>query len=263
MLVLWVLILRGISIELRSHLQDGMWRSFWDAVFALSSTLAPILFGAALGNLIRGVPLNEKGWFALSLFESFSPHDELGLLDWYTVSAGILALVAVLHHGALFLSWKTDGIVRERSRKAAGYLFPIVVLFWAVATAATAALVPGLFAALAARPLAWLAALVFLAGLATAFFARRAGRDLLAFIGSSAFLLGVLASTAASVYPVMIRSAEDESRSLTALNTAASRGSLTAALTWWPVGIVLAVVYYVLLFRIHRGKARPADEGGY
>src|SRR6188472_4196283 len=58
MMVLWVLILRGISIEFRAHVGDGMWRSFWDGTFSFASILAPILFGAALGNLIRGVPLD-------------------------------------------------------------------------------------------------------------------------------------------------------------------------------------------------------------
>ena len=47
MLVLWVLILRGIAIEFRSHLEDSMWRAVWDAVFGVASTLAPVLFGAA------------------------------------------------------------------------------------------------------------------------------------------------------------------------------------------------------------------------
>lgn len=261
MMLLWVLILRGIAIEFRSHVEDGLWRTFWDAGLALASTLAPVLLGAALGNLIRGVPLREDGWFALSLFESLSPTGELGILDWYTVLAGLLALVALLHHGALFLTWKTDGAVRERSQRAAGRLFPAVVMVWVVCTAATAYLVPELFATLVTRPLALLAALVFVAGLAASFLARRAGKELLAFLGSCAFLLGVLGATAASVYPTMIRSIDDPSRSLTAFNAAASPESLRAGLFWWPVGFVLAIVYFVVLFRLHRGKVRVSQEG--
>ncbi|MBU1698713.1 MAG: cytochrome d ubiquinol oxidase subunit II [Candidatus Eisenbacteria bacterium] len=263
MLILWVLILRGISIEFRSHIKDGMWHAFWDATFATASTLAPVLFGAALGNLIRGVPFQEDGWFALSLFESFSPRGELGLLDWYTVLAGVLALAALLHHGALFLAWKTDGLVRERSLKAASRLFPAVIVLLIAATAATAALVPDLYAALAARPLAWLATILFVAGLAGAFFARRAGRDLLAFVSSGGFLLGHLGATAASIYPVMIRSIDTPSQSLTAGNAAASHESLLAGLRWWPVGFVLAIFYVVVLFRLHRGRVQATDSEGY
>ena len=263
-LLLWVLILRGISIEFRSHVEDRMWRSFWDASFALASTLAPVLLGAALGNLVRGVPLSADGWFALSLFESFSPTGALGILDWYTVLAGVLALVAILHHGALFLAWKTDGAVRQRSLRLAGYLFPATVALWLAATVATAALAPEVFTGLAARPLAWLATALLLAGLAASYVARRAGRDLAAFLGSSAFLLGVLAATAASIYPVMLKSSGDPALSLTAANAAAGERSLRLGLVWWPVGLALAVAYFVILFRLHRGKAEAAAEGeGY
>src|SRR5262249_37146541 len=87
--VLWVLILRGIAIEFRSHLRDAMWRAFWDTTFTFASTLAPLLLGAALGNVLRGVPLDTEGWFALPLFASFSPRGELGILDWYTLLCGV------------------------------------------------------------------------------------------------------------------------------------------------------------------------------
>jgi cytochrome bd ubiquinol oxidase subunit II len=263
-MLLWVLILRGAAIELRSHVGDGMWRSFWDGVFFCASALAPVLFGAALGNVLRGVPLGADGWFALPLFESFDPRGALGILDWYTLLCGVTALVAILHHGALFLAWKTDGAVRERSLRIAVTLFPPLVALWLVATAATARLAPEIFRALAVRPLAWLATLLFLAGLATSWLARRRGRDLLAFLGSSAFLLGVLAATAASVYPVWLRSSLDPAHSLTALNSASGEYSLRVGLYWWPVGFVLAILYFVVLFRMHRGRAQAAAEGeGY
>ena len=84
-----------------------------------------------------------------------------------------------------------------------------------------------------------------------------------AFAGSSAFLLGILAATAASVYPAMIRAVGDPSRSLTAFNAAASPYALAAGLRWWPIGAALAVAYAVTLFRLHRGKAQAADGHGY
>lgn len=266
-LVLWVLILRGVSIELRSHVQDGMWRSFWDGVFWLSSTLAPVLFGAALGNVLRGVPVREDGWFALPLFESFSPQPRdgaLGILDWYTVLCGVTALVAIVHHGALFLAWKTDGEVRSRSVRIAGLVFLPLVALWLLATVATARLAPAIFDALGDRPLAWACTLLFLAGLSASFAARRRGNDLVAFLGSSAFLLGILAATAASVYPVWLRSTVDPAFSLTAQNAASSDHALRVGLWWWPAGLLLAIGYFTLLFRIHRGRAQAAAEGeGY
>jgi len=261
MLVLWLLILRGIAIEFRSHVGDGLWRAFWDGTFGLASTLLPLLFGVALGNLLRGVPLDADGWFALALFASGSPRGALGILDGFTLLTGLFALAALAHHGALFLAWKTEGAVRARSRAAAGWLFPIVLVLWAVTTAATAALAPELFAAFALRPLAWLAAALFVAGFATSLAARGAGRDLAAFLGSAAFLLGLLGATAATLFPTLIPAA-DRRQALTAFNTAASRASLAAGLRWWPLGLLLAIAYIAVVFRLHRGRCGPAAVDG-
>jgi len=263
MLVLWVLILRGTSIELRSHVEDGMWRGFWDATFSLASILAPVLFGAALGNLLRGLPLRADGWFALPLFDSFSPHGALGILDWYTVLAGVFALIAILHHGALFLAWKTGGAVRERSLAWAGRLFPLTLLVWLAATVATASVAPEVLSNVPGRPLAWVGLALALAGFAASFFGRRAGRDLTAFVGSGAFLLGLLAATAAAVHPTMLKSSGDPALSLTAFNSASEPASLRAGLLWWPVGLVLALAYVAFLFRLHRGKAVVGEGEGY
>ena len=263
-LFLWVLILRGISIELRSHVEDSMWRSFWDTAFTAASALAPVLLGAALGNVVRGVPVNRDGWFALPFFDSFRPDAGLGILDWFTVLYGVVALVAIAHHGALFLCWKTDGGPRERSLRLAKWLFPATVGLWIVAIVATWRVAPEALSGLVTRPLVWLSTAVFLGGLATSYLARRQSRDLLAFVGSGAFLLGQLAAIAASVYPVWLRSTLDPAWSLTAINAAAAPSSLRAGLLWWPVGFVLAIGYFAVLFRIHRGKAVAArGHDGY
>ena len=263
MMVLWVLILRGVAIEFRSHLADTLWRQFWDGVFASSSTLAPVLLGAALGNVIRGVPLGADGWFTLPLFASFLPTGMLGILDWYTVLAGALAAVALTHHGALFLAWKTRGPVRDRSLTAARRLYPALIALWLLATAATARLVPSIVVALAVRPVAWVATAAFVAGLVASGVLRRQGHDLGAFVASGAFIVGLLGATAACVYPTLIRAVPDATRSLTAFNASASAHALRTGLWWWPLGFVLAVGYATLVFRLHRGKVNDVKETGY
>ena len=89
--------------------------------------------------------------------------------------------------------------------------------------------------------------------------ARRAGRDLLAFVGSSAFLIGLLAATAAAIFPTMLKSSGDPARSLTAFNAAAGSGSLARGLYWWPPGLLLVLVYFTFLFSHHRGRITLAD----
>jgi cytochrome d ubiquinol oxidase subunit II len=263
-MVVWSLILRAVAIELRSHVTDAMWRRFWDSTLGVASTLLPILFGAALGNLLRGLPLDREGYFSLPLFTDFRVSPSPGVLDWYTVLVGVFALVALLHHGALFLTWKTDGEVRARSLVAAGRLFPVLALLWIGATFATARVNAALFTTFAERPLAWLCALLALGGFAASWLGRRRGRELAAFLGSAAFVLGLLAATAASVFPVILGSITDPGLSLTAFNSSSSELGLRTGLTWWVFAFPLAVGYFLLLFRIHRGKVRaPAEGEGY
>src|SRR5713101_4105950 len=106
MIVLWLLMLRGISIEFRNHVAGSVWGPFWDAVFCASSTLLPVFLGAALGNVVRGVPLDAQGRFFEPLWTDFTTRPPTGILDWYTVLAGLSALAALAAHGALWITLK-------------------------------------------------------------------------------------------------------------------------------------------------------------
>jgi len=168
-LVLWTLIGRGIAIEFRSHVADPLWRSAWDFVFTAASTLLAVFFGAAFGNLLRGVPLDSEGWFTLALFTDFTARDPVGILDWYTILTGVFALVALAAHGALFLAWKTDGTVRERSRRAARRLWIAVAALWPLVTVASQVVNPALFPAMGRRGLAVFAVVLAIGGIVTVF----------------------------------------------------------------------------------------------
>jgi cytochrome d ubiquinol oxidase subunit II len=262
-LVLWALLLRGISIEFRSHFDGPLWRAAWDFLFSVASGVLPVLFGAALGNLVRGLPIDAHGGFSLPLFTNFSAKPPVGILDWYTIVAGLFAGVVIAAHGATFLAWKTDGEVSARSRRAAVALYVVVACLWPVVTAVTSLVNPDLFAAIPARPLAWISVMVAFGGLACVVVGLRQS-PLLAFLGSSAYLFGLLAATAACTFPVMLRAVDDASRSLTAYNASVPASSLRIAMRWWGVGFPLAILYFVLLFRLHRGKAVAASAGeGY
>jgi cytochrome d ubiquinol oxidase subunit II len=264
MLVLWSLILRGIAIEFRSHVASTMWRQAWDVVFCGASALLAIFLGAALGNVVRGVPLDAQGWFSLELFTDWSAGEPVGILDWYTVLIGVFAAAALAGHGASFLALRTDGPVQARSRTLMTRLFVATAILWPPVTLATWRVNGALFAAFPGRPIAFLAALLALAGLAAVFIGRRRGRDGQSFAGSCAFLLGLLGSAAAGLYPVMLRSSGDPSLSLTAPGTAVPAAALRTALLWWIVAFPLALGYLVFLFRLHRGRAVAAADGeGY
>src|SRR6516225_10177755 len=112
MIVLWLLILRGVAIESRSQQENPLWREFWDTVFSLASGLLAVVLGAALGNVVRGVPVDEKGLAGMPLFTNFLPGRDAGILDWYTVLVGLFTLATLAGHGALYLVWRTAGAVR-------------------------------------------------------------------------------------------------------------------------------------------------------
>src|SRR5271168_5546451 len=100
-----------------------MWQGFWDFIFVIASTLLALLFGAAAGNMARGVPLASDGTFSMAFFTDFTPRGYVGLLDWYTVSVALFAVVMLAAHGATYLVLKTEGPVHDRSESYAKWLW--------------------------------------------------------------------------------------------------------------------------------------------
>jgi len=260
MLVLWLMVLRGLSIELRSHLPNPLWRSFWDVVFALASAVLAVVLGAALGNVIRGVPLDESGTFGLPLFAEALPGLRSGVLDLYTVLVGVFTLVALTAHGGLFLAWKTEGPVQARSLRAAQGLLALLAVLLLLVTWATVRVQPVLAEAAGRRPLVWLTvALVGVAVVGLVWGLRRA-RAAAAFASSALLLVGLLASAAAASWPVLLHSTVSPRFDLTAQAAAAQGYALRTALAWAIIGLPLACGYFVYVARTFRGPVRVEPE---
>jgi cytochrome d ubiquinol oxidase subunit II len=264
MIVLWLLILRGVAIGFRSHQENPLWREFWDTVFSLASAALAIVFGAALGNIVRGVPLDANGLPGMPLFTNFLPGKNAGILDWYTTLVGLFTLGLLAGHGALYLVWRTTGPVRERSHRLARHLWRVIVPLWLVVTLATAWIQRDVFLNLLARPWSIVIVVIMLAGLWGVFKCMSNGRELAAFLSSSAFLFGLMAATMAGNYPYWLRSTVDPSFGLTAAKTASGNYGLRVALVWFAVGITLVIGYFVNLFRWIRVKVGDDTDGhGY
>ncbi len=261
MIVLWLLILRGIAIAFRSEQDNPLWREFWDTTFSLASALLAVVLGTALGNVVRGVPVGETGFFAIPLFTDFRTGRQPGIFDWYTILVGVFALFTLAGHGGFYLAWKTTGPVRDRSQTLARNAWSAVLPLWVLVTLATAWIQPEIFKNLLARPWSLGFVLLMLGGFWGGFRFSNQGRELAAFLSSSAFLLGLLGATMAGNYPFWMRSTLDPAYSLTAANTAAAEYGLRTALAWWIIGSTLAVGYFAFLFRSIRGKVGPGAEG--
>jgi cytochrome d ubiquinol oxidase subunit II len=224
--------------------------------------MTSLLFGVALGNVVRGVPIGTDRRFTLAFFTNFLPHGEVGLLDYYTVSVGLLALVVLLAHGAAFLAFRTDGALRLRARHAERRLWLLALVLFVLVTFETMSVRPELFRALLARPLAWFFSGLAVTGAVVAVRGYRVERDQLVFVGSSSVIAGILAATATALYPVMLKSTLVPEASISAEAALGAPYGLSVALAWWPVALALAVSYLAFTFRANRGKVREAGETG-
>jgi cytochrome d ubiquinol oxidase subunit II len=260
-IVLWLLIIRGLSIELRGHINDPMWASFWDGMFFIGSTLLAIFYGAALGNVVRGVPLDEDGNFFQPLWTNFSPFSETpGILDWYTVLMGLLALTTLIVHGANYLAVKTENELNARTRRIARFGWAVLVVLTVLSTIATFWISPWMLESFNERPYGYVLPLVAIAGLVGTILFNVRGRDRAAFVSSSAYIVGMLTSTVFAVYPRVLP-AVDLENSLTITNASASDYGQAVGIVWWSIGMVLAAVYFITIYRLFRGKVRLEDEG--
>jgi cytochrome d ubiquinol oxidase subunit II len=254
MIVLWLLILRGIGIELRMHLESTVWHGFFDGCFAFSSILLTIFYGTALGNVIRGVPLNKDGYFFLPLWTNWRTGAEPGILDWYTVIAGVVALVALTVHGAHYVAVKTSGNLNSRARRIASQLWPLLILVTLASLWATISIRPDALTNYRRYPALFVIPAAVGLSLIAMYLHRRRNQDKGAFLSSCAYLIFMLVGAAAAVYPNLLVSTTDPTLNITIYNAAAGSYSLTYGLIWWSFGMLLAIGYFVFIYRMFRGK---------
>jgi cytochrome d ubiquinol oxidase subunit II len=258
-IVLWLLMFRGIGVEFRRHLEAPVWRDFFDGAFGFASTLLALVFGVAMGNVLRGVPLQADGSFFEPLWTNWRVGVNNGILDWYTVLCGVIVLVATTVHGAAYIATKTDGPLHDRARLVVAVGAAPLLLVCLVGLFATIVVRPHSLAnyqrhtigvAIPAAAAASFAALLY-------FCFRR--RDTAMFLGSCAFLALMLGGAAFAVYPDLLPASTGEAYSLTIYNTASGYYPLRYGIYWWAAGILIAIGYFVLVYRMFRGKVRVAD----
>jgi cytochrome d ubiquinol oxidase subunit II len=261
MILLWVIVLRGIAIELRARVEHALWFAFWDAIFAGASTAIAFVLGVALGNVVRGVPLDETGYFASPLFDLRPGSPRGGALDVYTVLVGVLAVACVVVHAATYLVWKTDGVVHDRARATLPRAWLAAVALLVLVTGATALVSPHLFVRFGERPWSWPLPVVSLASAALSIRATQRGRERAAFVGSTVFLGSTLLGGALVLFPTLLASTVDHRFDLDAYRVASGPHGLALGLVWWIPALGLAVTYFVILFRSMRGKVDAHDYG--
>ncbi len=264
MIVLWLLILRGIAVEFRGHLTAAVWLKFWDVVFAGSSLLLAVFYGAALGNVVRGVPLNEQGYFFEALWTNFRLGQNTGILDWYTIIVGVAALATLALHGALWVGLKTDGPVQARSRSLARRLWWITLALTILVTVVTFSIQPEVPANLTTHPWGYVFPAIALFGLASMWWFMRCQNDFKSFFASCIYITGMLTSVVFGLYPLVLPASTNPAYSLTIQNAKAGEYGLRIGLVWWIIGMALVMGYTIHVYRSFAGKvSADAGEKGY
>jgi cytochrome d ubiquinol oxidase subunit II len=259
-LLIWSLVLRGVSIEVSGQIEEPLWRVGWHFCFVVSNVLLAVLIGATLGNVVRGVPLDSQGTFALSLFTDFRPTGNAGILDWYTLSVSAFLVLTLAAHGANGLAQRTDGPVHDRSMRVATGLWKVVIVLLAIVTIETWEVRPGFFSSMLHQPFGWLGLLAVGAGSISVVTGLNTRQEPLPLIGSGMFIAGLMIAGAAGLFPLMLRSTIAPEYSLSAFRTAADAHSLAIAIVWWPIALLLALGYFWFIFKSYSGKVRPTED---
>ena len=262
MIVLWLLILRGCAIELRMQIPMGVWKSFFDGLFFFSSAMLAIFFGAALANVIRGVPIQADGYFFLPLWTNWQIGTQPGILDWYTIIGGVIALVALAVHGALYLAVKTEGDLQQRARETGRKLWVVLLLLTILSLPASVIARADMLNNYRTYPVLFIVPLIVLLSLLGIFYFSHKSVDRNAFACSCVYLATMLVGAAIGLYPRLLPATTGAANDITVENALSGPHTLHVGLIWWSVGMVLAVGYFVFVYRMFRGKI-SLDGGGY
>jgi cytochrome d ubiquinol oxidase subunit II len=208
---------------------------------------------------VRGVPLDGSGYFFEPLWTNFRLDEETGILDWYTILVGMLALAALVMHGGLWVQWKTEGAVNKRSGHAAGFAWWAVVALTGVVTALTFHIQPQVTTNFKRWPWAYTLPLLAVAGIVGVRWNLIRGDERMAFFSSCLYLTGMLTSAVFGVYPLVLP-ARNPMYSLTVESTKAGAYGLQVGLAWWVIGIILAATYFTVVYRMFRGKVKVRKE---
>lgn len=251
MLLLAALILRGVSLEFYSKVESGSWRRIWGWSFGVGSLMVAVLVGVAFGNILRGIPINERGDFAGTF---------LGLLNPYALLTGVLSLAVFMMHGAAYMALKTEGKFKARMEKWALNTWAAFGLLYIIASWASISFARHLFIGLTSKPLFYAAIAVVVVGISAFPRLVRTKRSGWAFAASGAIIAGMIGIAGVSMYPNIVHSSIVGGHSFTVRNASSSVNTLRAMTIVAALGIPPVLAYTGYVYWVFKGKV---DEEGY
>jgi len=253
MLVLFGLILRAVSLEFRHR--DSSWSSVWDGAFFLGSLVPALLVGVALGNVIRGVPMDAQGNYIGTFVELLNP---------YALLVGVTGLFLIVQHGAAWLAVKSEGELHDRALRYRRVTFWICAVLAVATSAATILTVSRASDNVFGRPAGWLFLVILVVGLLyTIWQMMKAGGELKSFLGSAVIIIGLAGIAAVGNFPDMVPArGTPPATSLTVERAASESLTLTIMLILAVIFVPVVLVYTALIYKTFWGKTK-ASEADY
>lgn len=248
MLLLVALIFRAVSFEFGKYSETAEEKKRWSFAFGVGSLLPAILFGVAIGNILRGLPVELKDEKVVSSI-SF-----LGLLNPYAILVGVLSLVLFTMHGAIYLSMKSSGKHRDRMISWINNSWIAYVVLYSIATFATFFVAPFLFRNLLGNPLFWVMFILLFLSIIFIPVASRMKKFGLAFLSSSVMIAMMIGFVALSLFPRLVPSSINLMNSLTIYNASSSPRTLTTMLIIALIGMPIVIGYTIFVYRVFRGN---------
>jgi cytochrome bd ubiquinol oxidase subunit II len=248
MLLLTALIFRAVSFEFRKYSTTLVEKKRWDLAFGLGSLVPALLFGVAIGNILRGLPVELKDDKVVSSI-SF-----LGLLNPYALLVGVLGLVLFTMHGAIYLSMKSSGRYRDRMISWINNTWIAYVVLYTVATFATFFVAPFLFSNMLGNLLFWFMFILLFVTIIFIPVAVRIKKFGLAFISSSVMIAMMIGLVAFSLFPMLVPSSINIQNSLTIYNASSTPRTLTTMLIIALIGMPIVIGYTIFVYRVFRGN---------
>lgn len=247
-LLLMALILRAVSFEFRKYVESPRSKNLWDLAFGIGSLIPALLYGVAIGNVMRGLPVELiNGKISSSI--SF-----LGLLNPYSILIGALSLVLFVMHGAIYLTLKSEGEQQEIMVSWVNKSYIILVILYVLATISTFFAASYLFNGLLNNVLFWILFIVMFASLINIPVLIRTKKFGRAFLSSSVLIAMMILLFALSLFPLLVPSSIDMANSLTIYNASSTPRTLETMLIIALIGMPLVIIYTIFVYRTFKGK---------
>jgi len=245
MLLLCSLIFRAVAIEFRSKEEWTWWRQFWDVAFSLGSLVAALLIGVAMGNIVRGIPLDADHEFAGTF---------LGLLNPYSLLMGITTVLLFAMHGAIYLAMKTEGELLEIVRGWIPRLIGLFLISYLLFNVYTLVDVPWVLETVRARPHVLFVVAANVLIVLNIPREIHKGRPFYAFLSSCTAMALMMATFGLTYFPNMVLSSPVPANSLTIINAASTQKTLGIMLVIAIIGVPLVLAYTASIYWVFRGK---------